>query len=304
MPEETNQGAEVWVGRLLALLATTIWAGNFVAARAASASIDPIALSFLRWGLATVLLLPFVAGRMRAARGTLAAHWKGIVVASFFGITAFNSSVYIAGHYIGATHMSLVNAAAPILILLLSVSLLGERVSWVGILGMLLAAGGILLSARDGGSADLTVDMGRGLGWMTLAASCFAIYTVMFRRLLGEIPFLVLVGSSFLMGSLLLLPLFAWRVAVVGVPEWSPQNLFLIGYAGIAASLVAFVSWNRAVAMIGAPQAGYVYYLVPILSAALSMAFLGESPGIWTLVAGPLVIVGIVLAVRDARRCQ
>ncbi|UYG07026.1 DMT family transporter [Halomonas sp. M4R1S46] len=302
MQDESNQRARIWQGGLLALLATTIWAGNFVAARAASASIDPIALAFLRWSLASALLLPFVANRLLAARRALAVSWKGIVVASFFGITAFNTSVYIAGNHIGATHMSLVNAAAPILILLLSVSLLGERVSWVGILGMLLAAGGILLSARDGGSADLTVDMGRGLAWMTLAASCFAIYTVMFRRLLGRLPFMVLVGSSFLMGTLLLLPLFAWRVAVVGMPEWSGQNLFLIGYAGIAASLVAFVCWNRAVALIGAAQAGYVYYLVPFLSAALSVVFLGELPGPWTLVAAPLVVLGIVLAVRDGRR--
>jgi len=48
-----------WRTLVLLLLPPLFWAGNFIAGRAVSADVPPVALSLIRWGLATLCLLPF-----------------------------------------------------------------------------------------------------------------------------------------------------------------------------------------------------------------------------------------------------
>ncbi|MHA1598738.1 MAG: EamA family transporter, partial [Alphaproteobacteria bacterium] len=61
---------------LLLALATAIWAGNFVIARAMHGDIGPLTLNFFRWSAAFILLAPFAARNFIDELPVLKAHWK------------------------------------------------------------------------------------------------------------------------------------------------------------------------------------------------------------------------------------
>ena len=66
-------------------------------------------------------------------------------------------------------------------------------------------------------------------------------------------------------------------------------------YMGLMASVVAFIFWNRGVAVVGANAAGFTIHLLPAFGTLLAILFLGESfaafhaAGIATILAGVLL---------------
>ena len=64
---------------LLATVAVTIWAGNFVIARGVNGQIPPITLAFCRWSLATILMIPIAYKSFKTEWHILKKH-KGVRV--------------------------------------------------------------------------------------------------------------------------------------------------------------------------------------------------------------------------------
>jgi drug/metabolite transporter (DMT)-like permease len=69
-------------------------------------------------------------------------------------------------------------------------------------------------------------------------------------------------------------------------------------YMGLAASVGAFLFWNRGVAVVGPNAAGFSLYLLPLFGTLLAIAFLGESFAAFHAVGTVTIIAGIVLATR------
>src|SRR3990167_1428171 len=137
------------------LLATLCWSGNALVARAFAGEIPPFALSFWRWSLALVLLLPFVAKPLWQHRAALrAASWRLLVLAGV-GIAGYNSLLYAAAQTTAAINITLVNTCLPLMTFIGAGLLLGEwphRRAWWG---MAVAAGGLLVLISKGSWASL-----------------------------------------------------------------------------------------------------------------------------------------------------
>jgi drug/metabolite transporter (DMT)-like permease len=64
---------------------------------------------------------------------------------------------------------------------------------------------------------------------------------------------------------------------------------------GIAASVIAFICWNRGVELVGANAAGFTLHLLPAFGTLLAIAFLGEAfrgfhaAGVATILAGVML---------------
>jgi len=84
---------------LLATVAVTIWAGNFVIARGVNKQIPPITLAFCRWSLATLLMLPIAFNTLKNEWHILNKHKAYLFWVSLSGIAIFNTCLYISGHY-------------------------------------------------------------------------------------------------------------------------------------------------------------------------------------------------------------
>src|SRR5258708_24945305 len=113
-----------------------------------------------------------------------------------------------------------------------------------------------------------------------------------------------------LVGRVLFLPAFALE-AWHSPPRWpGPQGVAAALYVGLAASVAAFICWNRGVAIVGANAAGLTLHLLPAFGTLLAIAFLRESfhlfhaAGIATILAGVAVAPGAIRprAARPGRR--
>jgi drug/metabolite transporter (DMT)-like permease len=69
-------------------------------------------------------------------------------------------------------------------------------------------------------------------------------------------------------------------------------------YMGVAASVAAFMFWNRGVTVVGANAAGFTLYLLPTFATLLAIVFLGETFGAFHAVGIITILAGVILATR------
>ena len=73
-----------------------------------------------------------------------------------------------------------------------------------------------------------------------------------------------------------------------------------IFYAAIFTTLLAYITWNRGVDLVGAPRAGAFLHTIPLFSTTLAMLFLGEQLKLYHVVGFVLILSGVSLAARPA----
>ena len=107
---------------LLASLAPLFWSGNFILGRALNQTIPPIALSFWRWALALLILLPLALPQLRGQWGLVRRHVLILSLLAVLGVTNFNTFVYLGLQTTTATNAVLMVSTTPVLIVTLSIS--------------------------------------------------------------------------------------------------------------------------------------------------------------------------------------
>ena len=285
------------LGVALALLATLLWAGNFVLARGLRDTVPPVALNFWRWALATAVLAPFAVRATVTARHLLRRHLGYLALTSFLGVALFNTLVYQAGHSTEAINLALVAVCSPIVIVILARLVSDERVTLRTTFGMALAAAGVLLLISEGTPARLVhLDFAAGDLIMLLATVAFGAYTVLVGRKPAELPITAFVFSTFALGLVMLLPAYLVELSRTGPFTVDRSTTAALLYIGIFPSLLAFFAWNRAVTTIGATRPAIIYYLVPVFTGLGAWLLLDEPIGPAEIASMILVIAGVSIS--------
>ena len=288
-----------FAGYIFALLATIIWSGNFVVARGLSQEIAPVTLAFCRWTTATLVLLPFAFSGLMQQRKAIMANIRHLTITSLLGITVFNTLIYMAGHLTTVLNLSLIAVLSPVFIIFLAHIFLDDPITLVRMIGVILAAAGIVLLTTKGDLAVLaSLQFNKGDLLMLFATFLFAVYTIMVRRKPVSITAVPYLCATFILGWLMLIPwvVAEWMYAPFVMP--APHVWGAILYVGIGASLVAFLFWNYAIAGIGPAKAGIVYYSLPFFCGVEAWLILGESITWVHAVSGIMIISGIFVANR------
>ncbi|MFI8321039.1 DMT family transporter [Streptomyces sp. NPDC085529] len=280
------------LGLLLALLATVVWSGSFVATRDLADSVPPVQAVFWRWVIALLAVAPLAARPFWRQRAALRRHLGFTAFAALFGVTLYNTLVHQAGLTTSATNMGMIMAAAPV-IMAVYARLGGERLGARRLLGLAVAVLGVLLLV---GRGSLAIDLGPGDLWMFAAALSFASYSALLKRRPAGLDGLAFLFATFVLGALMLAPAYAVSLAVQGGFPVTPGTAGPLLYLGVFSSAVAFFAWNKAVSLIGAARAGVVYYLQPVCVALLSYALLGERLGPAGGACMALILGGVALS--------
>lgn len=286
------------IGFACAIAATILWSGNFIVARGLSEVITPLSLAFWRWVVAILVLLPFAIKPLLAQKSWLKENVGYLCIVSLLGVTLFNSLIYYAGQTSSAINLSLIAITFPIFILVLSRMFLNELIGWNKLAGIVLVAAGILLLISKGQLSVLTeLTFSQGDIWMLLASLIFAIYSMLLKRKPAGISVSAFQLASFVLGLIFLLPFYLLELYFIPSKGLESSTVMSILYIGIFASLFAFILWNKAIAIIGALNAGMVYYSLPIFSGILAIIILNEAVTSLHLYSTLFVLSGILLAV-------
>ncbi|MFI5804534.1 DMT family transporter [Streptomyces sp. NPDC051561] len=279
------------LGLLLALLATVVWSGSFVTSRGLHDSVPPVQAAFWRWIVALLAVAPFALRETWRQRSLIRHHLGFITLAALLGVTVYNTLVNQAGLDTPAGTMGMIMAASPVVMAGYE-RLGGQRLGARRIVGMLIACAGVLLLVSKG---SLTLGLSVGAFWMIAAALCFGSYSALLRRKPAELGGLAFLFCTFVLGALMLAPVYGVSLAVQGGFEFRTGTVGPLLYVGVFSSAVAFFAWNKAISLIGAARAGVIYYLQPVCVALLSYAVLGERTGPLQILCMALILGGVIL---------
>ena len=290
----------VGVGVLAALVATIIWSGNYIVARMLNDKVPPMTLSFWRWSVGLLFALPIVIKPLWSQRSLVLTHWKFLTATAISGITIFNTLLYLAGQTSSALNLSLMSLTFPIFTIILARIFLNEKITFKKIVGVLIVLIGVLV-LLSGGRLDTLFSLSFAIGdiWMILASLVFAIYSLLLKFKPDEMSGRTLLGATFLIGVLFLVPMYLWDL-FFGHPAVYDQTAVLsIGYIGVFASLAAYFLWNYSVEVLGPSPASLIYYSIPLFSGLLAFVILDEQIGWIHLISGVFIVSGIVFATRS-----
>lgn len=276
------------------------WAGNAVVARALVGDFPPLALSFARWALALLLILPFAIAGLREGWPRLRGHWPLLIVISALGVGCYNSLQYLALQTSTAVNATLIGASGPIVTLLVGAAFFGSPVRGPQWIGATLSMAGVLLLIARGNPMNLArLQLDQGDLIMLVATLTWSVYTWLLRTRrppLAATPFLAL---QIAIGALMILPFalleFLWT-GKSAAP--TAGNLAALAYVALLPSLVAYFCWDLGVARAGAVLPMYFVNLTPVFAGLLSYFVLGETIGVHHLAGGVLIVAGIHLASR------
>ena len=277
------------------------WAGNIITGRALRGEVPPFTLNFCRWGIALLVLLPFTYRQVQAQWSLVRVHGKLIVALGFTGVAAFQSCVYLAVQTTTAINTLLFLTLTPVVIVLLSWLIWGEKLSRPQRLGIVLSFMGAVFLIMQGQLDNLLAfRFNPGDLWMLLAVLLWAIYSLLLRRRPATLTQPVLLTTTIMAGLLFIIPLFLITLFNGTTMRFSLPNLLGVAYIGLFPSVLAFLFWNRGVSEVGPSRAGMFMHLMPVFGAALSFMFLGEGLALYHLGGAALVFAGIVLMSRVA----
>lgn len=289
---------QIYIGIGLAVLATVVWAGNFVIARGVAEKIPPISLAFYRWATASLIMLPLAYKKFKAEKPIVLQNRQYLFWISLTGITLFNTLVYFAGHYSTAINLALIGTtSSPVMSIIMAAIFLKERITVLRITGLLLCIAGIIYLISQGSWERLKAfHFSEGDVLILLAAFAFAVYNIFVRRKpagLSSINFLFVIFTA---GTVLLLPGFIYEIMAGPAVQWDMNLILIILYLGLGTSVISFLCWNVAISKLGAARTALFGNLIPIFASLEAVFFLGEKISMLHLVSGVVVITGLIIA--------
>lgn len=282
---------------VLLVLTTLFWGGNAVVGKFALNYMSGIELSFWRWVLAFLILLPFA---WRACLRDLAyyrRHLGLLLLLALLSVSLYNSLQYLALQFTTAINVGVVSATMPLEVFLLTWLLGQERANWLQKWGLLLALVGVCWVVSRGDLQVLTgMQLNPGDLLMLTAVFGFAIYSVLMKKLPPELDKLGLLLLLIFIGIFGILPFYVWDISGRETFSLNRDTVLILAYVAIFPSLLSYYFWNKAVLLGGANQAGLYTNLISVFASLLAVVFLGETFRVYHVIGMAAIFIAILLS--------
>jgi drug/metabolite transporter (DMT)-like permease len=284
---------------LLLALASLCWSGNHLMGRAIAGHVPPLTISTLRWLLAAALLYPFVRSQLRRDWPEIRRSLGVLVYLSLLGGGVFGALQFVGLQLTTALNVSVMNSLGPVFIAAASAAMFRDRltggqfagivVSLIGVLAIISKLDPALLSDFSFNIGDIIVFLNMVL-WAVYSAS------LRWRPKIHPLSFMFMFA---LISGVVMFPTAAWEHSTGFVLRPTLLTFSAIAFVTVFSTIVAFVSWARGVELIGPNRAGVFLHLIPIYSALLTGALLGEPLRFYHVVGFALILFGVWCASRS-----
>jgi drug/metabolite transporter (DMT)-like permease len=248
------------------------------------------ALAFGLSGSVAMVVLA-VTGQLRALRQPPIVWLVGIG-----GLFGFHFFYFTSLKSAPPVEANLINYTWPLLIVLFSGLLPGERLRLHHVIGTLLGLSGAALIVTKGRSLAIAPEHLFGYGAAILSALIWATYSVLSRRL-SSVPTAAVAG--FCLATAVLSGLCHWISEPAIWPQGSTQWLAIVGLGSLPLGLAFFV-WDHGIKQGNIQILGAASYLSPLLS-TLFLILAGYGRFDWSIgLAAVLITAGALIASKDA----
>ena len=271
------------------LLATILWASAFPGIRAGLRDLSPVNLVTLRlWGAAIIMAGYALATRMRMPEQR---DWGRLVVAGLLGMTLYQLMLSLGETKVSAGTASLLVNTGPIFGAVLAWAVLKEQVrpaGWIGIAVSFLGATVIALS-QGGGELRLSPQALLVIG----SAVCATIYSILQKPMLTRYSAMEFTSYAIWAGALFLtpnLPHFARAALHFPARAWEAGI-----YLAAVPTVIAFALFAYALTHLPYSRMVSAFYLIPVFAFIISYFWLGEVPGVRSMIGGAIVLAGVIV---------
>lgn len=274
-----------------------VWSSGYIAGPAGVEAIEPFSLLALRFGVATLLLVPlarWLRGPLRVGRRALG---RVLLVGLMMNAVQFGFMYLAFEAGLSATLGALLHSLSPVVTVLLAGMFFGETVRAAQVVGLVLGVAGVLLVLGPdvegaGGTVGLVCGLlgmlGLSLGtlgqrWIPPSVDPWWSASLQFAI---STPFCLVLG-----------------LALEGTSPISDPvaGAIAVGYLAIVNSIVGLVLLGVVVRGGGAGTASSVFFLAPPVTAVMAWLVLGETLGLREMVGLLVAIVGVAIAVGRRR---
>lgn len=282
---------------LLGLLVVVVWGLNFIAIKLGLKGVPPLIMCTLRFSLAAFPLIFFI------KKPPIPDKWLMLVALSLnVGQFGFGFIAMKVGMPAGLA--SLVWQAQAFFTLILAAAFMKERLKRHNLIGMALAAVGLLVisSVQDQEFKLL------GFALAIAASFSWAVGNIFTRKIsLTYPPFpmlsLVVWASAYAIVPLFILSLIfegasAWQTTISSIDSTSVLSILYIAYIS---TILGYTLWSRLLAGYPAATVAPLSLLVPVVGMSSAFVLLGEKLGMVQLLGAGLILSGLYVNVFGQR---
>ncbi len=278
-----------------AMVAVTMWGMSFVSTKMVmqDGGLGPTAAYVYRFIIAYVIILLFSHRRMWAN------NWIDETLLALCGM--LSGSIYFilentALEYTLTANVSLLTSTSPLItVLFAGLMYKSEKPGRGLIIGSVVACAGMVCVILNS-TTSLEV---RPLGDMLalLAATCWAMYSLILKRLNVLYDSLFITRKTFAYGIITALPFLAFEPGYVNITDVIGRPVVFVNllFLAIGASCTGFYLWSVAVKNIGAVRSNNYLYFQTIVTLVASYFILGEHIGPIGYIGFTLILFGLWL---------
>ncbi len=228
---------------------------------------------------------------------------KRLVLCGISGV-AINQLMFFHGLMrTSPVHASIIMVATPILVLVLSGVLIGERITRGKMLGVTLGAIGALVLIFVGGSGSGESSV-LGDFFIFINATSYAIFLVMVKPLMSKYSAVTVMSWCFLVGSIIVIPFGLHEFLQVDWQGLAKPDVWSLAFVVVMVTFVAYLLNTWALRVVQPSVAGTFIYLQPVLALLAAYFMLPGELGLgWPqALAAVCIFMGVWLVGRKDRR--
>jgi len=270
-----------------------------VSLKIAGSTMDPFQLTFIRFFIGALVLMPFAFKELKTRNVKLSA--KDLVYLFFVGICAIPVSMLlfqIGILYSNASTAAVIFCINPLFIIIFAHFIGGEKFNSKKAVVLLFGVCGLFFMIRPWDIQEGNTVTGVIL--MLLAALTFGLYTVLGKIATRKMGLFPQTSISFLMGSLVLLVIIIImdRPVLQGVAD----NILIVLYISIFVTGIGYYCYFMAIKYSDAATGSMAFFLKTVIAPIVAAIVLGDTI-IWNTYIGiALIMIASYLNIRENRR--
>ena len=284
----------------LALLAVQVMFGTWpVVGKIALRSIPSVSLVGFRVGGAAVAFV--VIGVLTRRFGRIERRdWPLLIGSSLVGVVV-NQWLFVKGLSLTTViNATLLGTTIPVFTLLVSILLRNDRASARRILGILVAAAGIVYLVGPQ-RADFSQSSRIGDFLIIINSLCYGTYIAISKDLVTRYSALTVITWIFIIGSIPTVPAGVFSLGQISLRGISPMVWVAVIYIILVPTVGCYYLNSWALGRVPPSTVAVYIYLQPLIAFALAPTLLGERLS-WRIIgAAALVFAGVILVTRRTR---
>lgn len=264
--------------------------------------VDPYALTFLRIAGSTILFwgISFFTKKEQIP-------WKDILMLFFASVFSIilNQVPYIQGlSMTSPIDASLVTSMLPIITMLLAALIIKEPVTWLKAIGVIVGASGalILILHSNNGSTK----SGNMVGDLIIfsAASSFALYLTLFKKLISKYSPVTTMKWMFLFSAIVSFPVCRQGLIHTDFSTLDISVYLRIGFVVIFATFLAYLLIPLGQKTLRPTTLSMYNYLQPIVASFVAVILGMDTFGYEKILSTVLVFAGVYIVTQSKSRAQ